>query len=372
MATIRGTWYFNNILTGVTEYRTQGVACTTALGSWKGIVLSDTPTTLNFYKESAQQPEAYSFMHETWNKPQDRLVDFGAAPQEVSNEFYSWLTSNAQDVTLEGLRMFPPRPRSYVGSFSYIATDYYWYSGDIGPIQYIELSPSICYSTSKDSTNCIKVYDYTTSDWLLGEKYRIVNFGYTNDLTLTATARQSILSYTEPVNKKIYTEGYLEGIAAQIRNCLTTNPVMSITQISDYIHEVFENGKAIGAKKLNASAYSLKNTTWLLNRELDLDSLSGIFIAANGNNDGSSDTYTGLMVDINGTPCGDYCYLNYAGFRWGASDGAPYYDRWSGWLTDSGHFYDPVKLKIVGVFSLVDPDKLLAWLQANGTLVGVE
>ena len=91
---INGKWYFNEVLyfEGEIIQEINGV-----LGNDSSSVFTYLEYDLvNFY---ANNESLYEDGSKTWANEAYRTIDFGAAYQEVSDDFYTWLTANAKQIS---------------------------------------------------------------------------------------------------------------------------------------------------------------------------------------------------------------------------------------------------------------------------------
>ena len=93
---INGKWYFNEVLNiAENELYSPNVNFISGGDAWYMMEVSNiinTPSVL-YYSNNAPSNGAYNTG--TWYDEIYRTIDFGAAYQEVSDEFYTWLTANA-------------------------------------------------------------------------------------------------------------------------------------------------------------------------------------------------------------------------------------------------------------------------------------
>lgn len=100
---VQGKWYFKDTITLIPCY--EPVTFTTELGkSYTGIgknvyyLFYQDPTLgvgMGVYENTTQ-----------WLSEQDRVIDFGTAPQRVTERFYNWFIKNAVPLTIEGTWRF--------------------------------------------------------------------------------------------------------------------------------------------------------------------------------------------------------------------------------------------------------------------------
>lgn len=87
---INGKWYFNEVLYLKGEF-TQEI---------NGVLGNDSSSVFTYLEYDlvwlyANNESVYEDSSKTWENEAYRTIDFGAAYQEVSDEFYTWLTANA-------------------------------------------------------------------------------------------------------------------------------------------------------------------------------------------------------------------------------------------------------------------------------------
>lgn len=98
MAKIRGTWYFNETLTDV-NLANQSISFISEAKEYIGMLYSERKEELRYSNKGGGEGGVYGDADGSWRNEAYRTVDFGAAYQEVSDEFYNWLIANAEQIT---------------------------------------------------------------------------------------------------------------------------------------------------------------------------------------------------------------------------------------------------------------------------------
>ena len=96
MATVKGVWVFNDLLTFPVTVTQNNISVTSNGEQIIGIQV--TSNSMNYYR-TADSVTAYG--RDTWSKEAYKTVDFGETEQEVSDDFYTWLTANATSQNVE-------------------------------------------------------------------------------------------------------------------------------------------------------------------------------------------------------------------------------------------------------------------------------
>lgn len=96
MTTVKGVWVFNDLLTFPVTVTQNNISVTSNGEQIIGIQV--TSNSLNYYM-TADSVTAYG--RDTWANEAYKTVDFGETEQEVSDEFYTWLTTNATSQSAE-------------------------------------------------------------------------------------------------------------------------------------------------------------------------------------------------------------------------------------------------------------------------------
>jgi hypothetical protein len=99
--TVKGVWTFNEYpdMTDILEY-VDFTYVTSDSDIFQGEAIQCSPDMIYYYKEGIDQPQSvYEYSGLGWGNRGYKTIDFGETAQEVSDEFYSWLTANATRVS---------------------------------------------------------------------------------------------------------------------------------------------------------------------------------------------------------------------------------------------------------------------------------
>ena len=90
--TVSGVWVWNEFLTAANDVLLQEVLFTSQNKEWKSIYFEPVILELVYTDSDNTNVSVWGVL---WNDEAYRTIDFGTEPQEVSEEFYAWLTANA-------------------------------------------------------------------------------------------------------------------------------------------------------------------------------------------------------------------------------------------------------------------------------------
>ena len=146
MATIKGVWVFNNILTKPTYLPAVDTEANEVVsfryynwdGGYDGIGISFNIARNNFqYRQSGGYYNQYSFSDSTWQNRYGKTVYFGTDEQNISDDLYAWMQANAVPLT----------SNIVVKAGTYL-------SGTAGYVlQYSHITPSVVYKINFSSAD---------------------------------------------------------------------------------------------------------------------------------------------------------------------------------------------------------------------------
>lgn len=261
MAKIRGTWYFNSVISEIPAYETVTFQFTCGDTNYEGLGMDwRGGDGLMFYIENAgitgvSSPPLYYAGGQYWFNPECRTIDFGTVPQEISDEFYTWLKNNAISLTLEGKWRFNSvlnLPSTYVDCRADEQTNTELFISNNQTYYYLA-----CYAQNGPDPWMLMYgwgmkFPYGTTDTTIGwidEADQIIEF--INPIGVTVDFATWFYANAKPAGQKLYTEFYIQDIAAEIhKNGI--NDTFKVSEMPAMINSVvntkYDAGKVEGAQ----------------------------------------------------------------------------------------------------------------------------
>lgn len=272
MPTLKGKWYFKEILTTanldggtmiIQEFNPYFEACSESDFSVSGSFLDMRVTCeagdiILEYGWGGQESTSVwaSTAGGVWYEP--RCIDFGEAFQEVSEEFYKWFTKNAVDLQPTGTWRFNKTlklPDHSIYTNYGPNAPYYTTCGYSNGVTIFEIgadSGSFYYNTGtcdRDSSllelyynNSWNVYDTNT------EVYR--NIEFVSGITLDPEFALWFYENVHSTELKLYSECYIAETADKIRECAHDNTLtFKVSDLADGVQIAYNAGYSQGTSE---------------------------------------------------------------------------------------------------------------------------